>query len=97
MERKEEEEAIHERTNATVGVLSPSREFSREFSLSCPRSTDSKHSIRSFVTFDGTVLGIGLICYNFEVEEIFYDFVACVLCIYLVVGGKKIYRRSNKN
>lgn len=61
MERKEEEEAIHERRNATVGVLSPSREFSREFSLSCPRSTDSKHSIRSFVTFDGTVLGIGLL------------------------------------
>lgn len=63
VERKEEEEAIHERRNATVGVqlLSPSREFSREFSLSCPRSTDSKHSIRSFVTFDGTALGIGLL------------------------------------
>lgn len=30
-----------------------------------------------------------MICYNFEVEGIFYDFVACVLCIYLVVGGKK--------
>lgn len=31
-----------------------------------------------------------MICYNFEgIEGIFYDFVACVLCIYLVVGGKK--------
>ena len=57
-------------------------------------------SIHGFETFDKIVCRIrwncsgdriarSLICYNFEVEGIFYDFVACVLCIYLVVGGKK--------